>query len=46
MRNRVDPRYFSHYFRTTDYRRTASNLAAGLEDEIQAGMAELEGLLK
>ena len=29
MRNRVDPRYFSHYFRTTDYRRTASNLAAG-----------------
>lgn len=29
IRNRVDPRYFSHYFRTTDYRRTVSNLAAG-----------------
>jgi type I restriction enzyme S subunit len=26
----VDPRYFGHYFRTHEYRRTASSLAAGV----------------
>lgn len=25
----VEPRYFAHYFKTTEYRRTVSNLAAG-----------------
>lgn len=29
LRSRVDPRYFAHFFKTADYRRTVSNLAAG-----------------
>lgn len=29
LKSQVDPRYFAHFFKTADYRRTVSNLAAG-----------------